>query len=581
MKFLPNWLRSSSQPNTATSDRSLFIAKSAQELLFTHQKILLQIRSQVCVPETHWETLYQSFIESFAALVQEVPASESHHHSQAGGLLLHCLEVGLYALQLRSGKMLPLGASPEVISEKQEIWSYAVLTAAMMHDIGKPLVDQKITYYNNNKREQWKAFSGVLNIGVQYEVEFRTGRKYSLHETIPSLLASQLVSVEGLNWLSSDMDVLESWLLCLSGRKNEAGVLGEIITQADQLSVAENLTGSSATTQSIPTRQVPLHQRLTTGLKYLLDNDKLPLNRKGAAGWEYDGKLWLVSKRVLDELRKHLRDEAQSGIPSDNTRLMDELLQHGVLEATNDSRAIWKVEINLRDWKQEFTCLCIALDKLWSDQKRWPLSSGIQVLPVGDEVKSPSVESNTIEKSGKKVVGNKDVSNMDSPGNNKSKNRPKANPISSVDLLPLPPGIELVNNDNVSNATEEKNKTDHSILAQAFIDWLSSGIASGTLSVNQVGATIHIVDEGLLLVSPAIFRNYAKTTRDSDYTQVQHAFQSLGINTITPQNTNVWKYVVQGKRKKASCLQGMLINDPEKILGIRLPPANPVLTLEE
>ncbi len=73
---------------------------------------------------------------------------------------------------------------------------------------------------------------------------------------------------------------------------------------------------------------------------------------------------------------------------------------------------------------------------------------------------------------------------------------------------------------------------------------------------------------------------YAKTVQDVDYTQVQHAFQSLGINKITQQNTNVWKYVVQGKRKKASCLKGMLINNPEKTLKIRLPPANPVLTIE-
>ncbi|MEE9303683.1 MAG: TraI domain-containing protein [Thiotrichaceae bacterium] len=142
MKFLPNWLRSSFLQKPVTSGRSLLIAKSAQELLLPHQNLLQQIRSQVSVPESHWMNLYQSFIKSFAELVQQLPASESHHHAFAGGLLQHSLEVGLHALQLRSGKMLPLGASPEVISEKQELWSYAVLTAAMMHDIGKPLVDQ-------------------------------------------------------------------------------------------------------------------------------------------------------------------------------------------------------------------------------------------------------------------------------------------------------------------------------------------------------------------------------------------------------------------------------------------------------
>jgi hypothetical protein len=363
------------------------------------------------------------------------------------------------------------------------------------------------------------------------------------------------------------MEVLEVWMLCLSGRKHEAGILGEIISQADQLSVAENLTGSAATVQSIPTtqaRQVPLHQRLTTGLRYLLDNDKLPLNRKGAAGWEYDGKLWLVSKRVLDDLRKHLIEEGQSGIPSDNTRLMDELLQHGVLAATEDKRAIWKVSVSIQDWKQEFTCLCISLEKLWTDKAKWPKSSDIEVLTKSVGSKKARDTNKTVESKPEKSVNN----------NNKN-----TNTATSIDSLPLPPGIESSNEQSENKKPDEKTEGDHP-LGKSFIDWLSNGIANGSISVNHVGAAIHIVEEGLLLVSPAIFRHYAKTVQDADYTQVQHAFQSLGINKITQQNTNVWKYVVQGKRKKASCLKGMLINNPEKTLKIRLPPANPVLTIE-
>jgi len=33
--------------------------------------------------------------------------------------------------------------------------------------------------------------------------------------------------------------------------------------------------------------------QLLTSLIYLLDNNELPLNRAGAAGWIYDEKLWL------------------------------------------------------------------------------------------------------------------------------------------------------------------------------------------------------------------------------------------------------------------------------------------------
>jgi len=67
MKFWPHWLRSPHK-KPVTSDRVLLIAKSAQELLFPHQHLLQQIRSQVSVPEPHWKKLYQSFIESFAGI---------------------------------------------------------------------------------------------------------------------------------------------------------------------------------------------------------------------------------------------------------------------------------------------------------------------------------------------------------------------------------------------------------------------------------------------------------------------------------------------------------------------------------
>ena len=46
--------------------------------------------------------------------------------------------------------------------------------------------------------------------------------------------------------------------------------------------------------------------------------------------------------------------------------------------------------------------------------------------------------------------------------------------------------------------------------ARHFIGWLQQGLSDGTLRVNQAGALVHFVDEGMLLVSPRIFREFAK-----------------------------------------------------------------------
>ncbi|MBK9349927.1 MAG: DNA-binding domain-containing protein [Sulfuritalea sp.] len=45
--------------------------------------------------------------------------------------------------------------------------------------------------------------------------------------------------------------------------------------------------------------------------------------------------------------------------------------------------------------------------------------------------------------------------------------------------------------------------------AGRFMAWLQQGLADGTLPVNVAGALVHFVPEGMLLVSPRIFREFA------------------------------------------------------------------------
>jgi hypothetical protein len=44
------------------------------------------------VTSAHFETLYRQALGNYAAYVQQLPASEAHHHAGLGGLLDHGLE---------------------------------------------------------------------------------------------------------------------------------------------------------------------------------------------------------------------------------------------------------------------------------------------------------------------------------------------------------------------------------------------------------------------------------------------------------------------------------------------------------
>jgi len=116
------------------------------------QVLLRKLDTLVSVSAAHYEALYLAAIERFAKLVQQLPASEAHHHAGEGGLLDHSLEVAVIALQLRRGYLLPPGALPEDQARLQDLWTYAVFTAALVHDLGKAVVDQRVHLFDDRGR---------------------------------------------------------------------------------------------------------------------------------------------------------------------------------------------------------------------------------------------------------------------------------------------------------------------------------------------------------------------------------------------------------------------------------------------
>lgn len=82
---------------------------SGEHLLSTpdRQVHLRELARLVAVPSAHFDALYRAAVLRFARYVQLLPASESHHHAFAGGLLDHTLEVLVEALKQRRAVMLP------------------------------------------------------------------------------------------------------------------------------------------------------------------------------------------------------------------------------------------------------------------------------------------------------------------------------------------------------------------------------------------------------------------------------------------------------------------------------------------
>lgn len=586
-------------------DPALLPILSAEALLQPHTKTLELIQRQVGVPQAHWAALYQQLFRNFASFVQQLPASEAHHHRQVGGLLAHSLDATLQALRIRRGVLLPTGASAEQLAEKSDVWTYATVTAALLHDLGKPVVDQTVTLFGIHGDElgPWHPLAGAMNSpAVSYKLSYLRGRRYRLHPKVPPLLVQLIVPGIGLRWIAGDLDAFEAWLATISGGDSEfAGKLGQIITQGDSLSVAADISGTTgaSTVGSAPTHSFA--ERLAIALRQLIGGQTLPLNRAGAAGWVIEEDLWLVSKRALDALREQLtKDAAGASIPK-NERLMDELQQHGIVMANGD-RAIWKATIELAGWRQSFTLLRVPLGRLWLDPASRPAAIGGRVVIDGEaqtQVSVPAPESSP-------APAEAHSAHFDSTSHSAS-----IVPADRYADLPLPPLAEIAASDDlVASAVDAKSTTqgasksadidrpaavDEPVTSAApttskppkrvprgeapsangdFFDWIREGIAAGRLNINTPQARLHVTQQGLLLVSPGIFRDFAGI---DGWAKVQKAVQQRELHQRRPDDTNIWTYRVVGKRKSNARLKGLLIPDAAKRLNLVLPPPNPYL----
>ena len=583
---------SAAQP-TALSVPGHFPVEAATQLLAPFHRLIQSIRAAAGLPENHWQEIYLPVLHNYAELSQQLPASEAHHHAETGGLLRHGLETVLEALLLRRNQLLPPGAAAEEIARHQDLWTYATATSALLHDVGKPITDLVVTYVlpAGGRPQRWQPLIAPLPAGAHYRFRFNPQRQYHRHTLIPPLLAQRIIPQTGLEWLASEPAIFDAWLATISG-SDDAGPLAAIAHEADGLSAARDLSGG-VRTRSPAARAKPLSERLLTGLRHMVKEGDVTLNRPGASGFVADGSLWLVSKRVLDDLREHLTKEGQTGIPGRNDRLMDELQQWHVIQPNGD-KAVWYRNIQIGDWCQALTCLRMDVTQIWPSLKDVPTTIDIVVTPVdrdpekqGQATLDPAVAVQTI--GGSSVMKNS-VGAISPPGAPHISNSPAlinpAQPSNSCDDLPLPfdlPGAMVTaeaqpGKADPFEATVEPAHTaapnDNIDIGQRFVEWLTQNIREERVEINTPRARLHVLPEGLAMITPGIFRDFSPEHWD----RAQKRFQKLKLHTKTTRDTNIWTCQV-AKDRKRSTVKVMLIPDSEKVLGVSIPAPNPAMTL--
>ncbi|MCG5504177.1 TraI domain-containing protein [Ectothiorhodospira variabilis] len=138
MRALTSWIwqprsRGKEQPTRSQGVSSVPIQDAETLLAPPHRRTTLdEIAALTRLPTRHHNALVLTAIHNYAAFVQQLPASEAHHHAGRGGMLDHGLEVLRQALLVRRGRLLPIGGAPEQVAHQHDIWTYAVAMAALL-----------------------------------------------------------------------------------------------------------------------------------------------------------------------------------------------------------------------------------------------------------------------------------------------------------------------------------------------------------------------------------------------------------------------------------------------------------------
>ncbi len=581
-------------------EKGLLQPQPAAALLDTprRQKLLEYIWERTSLSRRQFGTLYGTPLERYAALVQQFPASESHHHAYPGGMLDHGLEIVAYALKLRQSHLLPAGATPEDQAAQAEAWTAATAYAALLHDVGKVAVDLHVEYADGTV---WHPWHGPLR--HPYRFRYRADREYRLHGAAAGLLYNRLLDQAIFDWLSGYPVAWSALLYTLAGQMEHAGMLGELVMQADQASVAQDLGGNPAKALAAPKHA--LQRKLLEGLRYLL-KEEFKLNQpQGSDGWLTQEALWLVSKTASDKLRAHLLTQGIEGVPANNTAIFNVLQDHGMLVPTPDGKAIWKAAVTSdTGWSHTFTLLRLAPALIWeSGERPAPFAGTVEVVQdteaAAGETGMPPDDAQTT------AVGTGPQQPPDPSTWTGAVPTVPTNAADGIDALlqlfgtpdvepptaPVPaaelPQATVPPASVAATPAASEPQQDDAPGGEHFVAWLKRGIQSRTLIINDAKALVHTTADTAYLVSPGVFQRYAqehpqvaflaKQDKLQDWQWVQKRFEKLGLHRKQDNGLNIWTVEVTGPRKSRR-LHGYLLEDPQHLFD-EVPPNNPYLSI--
>lgn len=589
--------------NTTRLDRKNVTQHGTELLKRSKHRHFQIIKTHQCISATKevWQRNYLATIAKFAELVQEIPASRDYHHSYSGGLLDHSLETMANAVRISTGYILPPGAQAEDIAKNAERWRMGVMIAALLHDVGKVISDFDVMIRTGDTWQKTTPLYDAWPIGKEYKYRYRPktkGHTKSLHERSALLVFKELVNKKMFCWLQEDPELLQQILDTLTYVDNGKNTIREIIIKADMASVKTALGDKTLKTSNV---EIPLADKIMAVIRNMIRNGDMSINIPGASMWSTSDYSFLVSKRVMEDVKLQLKQSGHPNVPNNVDKFFQILLNAGYAEHhpvhTND--IIWLCEIkdHVADWTGKLTFIVFKNSTLISDHT-FPTFEGTIELMERNKKDSAHilftpdgvVNTNTTASLGKSsdssgqsapVVpqevaieiqeNHKHNVATDMPQRTKGKERAieptstileKGLSTDTIELNDTKIGLRMITKNELAKLSKLGRQQQQTLLMKnPFIHYMITSVKNLSIPCNKINAAVHTTDNYILFVSPTAFRKFFNSAGhtmkekiyehhySTAYSGLQKELTSLGITAKAKGGKNIIEVKVEGREK--------------------------------
>lgn len=539
---------------------------TAEQLIhFTAQQNRLRsIKRIIKIDDRHFDILYLGVIHQFAEMVQLMPASQAHHHAVPGGLFIHTLEVIENAMRLRQQYKLPAFAEQEVQERERHVWTYAIFTAAILHDIGKRLT---MCIFIRDDGKVHSAFDAPLSTTAckHYKLIFQDPKYYALHDVIGLSLIDILPPI-GKTFLFEHLHIIKEMIAYIHGDKANAGMIGEIISKADQQSTGQSLAHIS-TRKFKGASLENIGERLMTQLRQMIASNNFVINKNNANIYvSKDGYTYCIAKVIVDAIRDEMSKNNDVDIPHDNNRIFDIFQEYGFAETNSRTgKSIHTICLYHNGTTRVFTVLKFVTSKLFRVEPKVfegvieEVASKTAVQSISDATEQKAEKSETAQSNNHPATAPEKTATEPQIQPSKASTKAGSNddllsellqssePSHSMPDMP-PPKLSTPINNTPPKSNKPKappQKAGANPLAYQFLQWCRDNIKDKSIIVNESNGMIQKVNyKGspvIAVVTPRIFYEFAtviemKNPKDkSSFAKIQSAIHKEKLNIPGPQ----------------------------------------------